>query len=91
MKKLWLAVEVLRKGRRLARPEPWKNVTVLSGILLVVIPPALSLIAAVTGFEIKLNEGEMAVVANNLANVGVGAYGLFIVWTTLATSRKVGV
>ena len=84
--KLKAAMNVLRKGEEVADPATWKNrsvaVSAVVGLLI-----AVKLLAMAFGVDLGVTDAqiESAVIG------GASVVGLVLsVWTTLATSKKVG-
>lgn len=90
IKKLVVALEVLKVGKRLANPIPWKNAQALSGLLIASIPVLIKGVNTFTGFEIELTSDQISDAATLFAGFGVSAFGLYQWWASLATSDKVG-
>jgi hypothetical protein len=91
IKKLVVALEVLKVGKRLNNPIPWKNAQAMAGILIALIPAGIKGLNTFFGMDIHITDEHINNAGNLLAGFLVSAYGLFTWWSTLATSNKVGV
>ena len=85
--KLKAAMDLFKKGKRLAHPEPWKNTQAAAGLLVPVIAGLLTLV----GGDIDVSTEQVEQGSNFIALIGVGAYGLFNVVVTIITTNKIGV
>ena len=90
IKKLVVALEVLKAGKRLQNPIPWKNAQAMAGILVALIPPGIKALNMWFGLDINITDEGISDAGNLLAGFLVSGYGLYTWWTTLATSNKVG-
>ena len=88
MNKLWLAVKVLRKGEELQHAATWKTVGAATAALTVVLPDAFNALCVWANVCLNLSAVQIDGLAGAIANVGVG---LFVLYTILGTSKKVGV
>lgn len=79
-------LSLFKKGKRLAHPESWKNTQIAAGLLV----PVLSALALLAGGDLEITDEQVTQGANLIAYLGVGAYGLFNLVTTVITSNKVG-
>lgn len=87
MKKLWLAISVLRKGRELSNAAVWKTASAATAAIAVVLPDTLSLVCSLSGYCLDLTPSQINETAAGFANVGVG---VFLLYTIFGTSKKVG-
>ena len=90
IKKLLVALEVLKAGKRLRNPVPWKNAQAMAGILIALVPPVVKGLNLWFGMDIHLTDEVITDAGNYIAGFLVSSYGLYTFWTTIATSNKVG-
>jgi hypothetical protein len=82
MEKLWTLVTALQKGKELQNKETWKNTNALMSIFLV-------FLAAIAEFvpNLGMTTSQESAIAYGL----VTTIGVFNAYTTVATSKSVGV
>ena len=90
LKKASTLLEVMRAGRRFRHPEALKNITVLSGFIVAFIGPALAAIEAWTGVKIDVTPEQQEALSGHVASLAISCYGLFVVYSTVATTNKIG-
>lgn len=82
MKKVWLALEALQKGKELSNPAIWKKaavrVSLLTAFLLSVVELSKSL-----GYDTGLNEERIAIISSAIAF-------LFDAFVHVASTKKIG-
>ncbi len=82
MKKIWLALEALQKGKELSNPAVWKKsalrVSLLAAFLLTLVELSRSL-----GYETGLNEDRVIVISSAVAFI-------FDAFVHVASSKKIG-
>lgn len=89
-KKLSVALELLKVGRRLNNPIPWKNAQALTGLLIAIVPVGIKAINTFTGIDIDITNDQISEGATMAAGALVSIYGLYSWFTTVATTNKIG-
>jgi hypothetical protein len=79
-------ITVLREGEELANAETWKNRQIAVGALTALLGSVAS-IAHSLGYGPQVDSDTLGAIAAGV----VGCVGLFNVWTTAATSKRVGI
>jgi hypothetical protein len=87
LKLISAGITALKKGEILAHPEKWKNAQALSMALVGVSVPLYSAICASAEACHGITSDEVTQIATW---AGGAAFAIFQIWTTLATSTKVG-
>lgn len=81
-------VNALKKGEILAHPEKWKTAQVLSMALVSVVVPIYSAICTTPDACYGVTSDEITQIATW---TGGAAFAIFQIWTTIATTTKIGV
>jgi hypothetical protein len=81
-------VNALRKGEILAHPERWKTAQAVSMALAAVAVPAYSALCSSAEACYGISQDQVTQIATW---VGGLAFVVFQIWTTIATSKKVGI
>jgi len=82
MEKYWELINALQKGKELSNSANWKNATIRMGFF-------LSLLHGVIGF-LPPDVGQ-AINVSSVANALDVLFGVFVAYSTIATSKKVGI
>jgi hypothetical protein len=88
MNKYLFLLEALRKGVRLTNAESWKNAQALSAVIVGVLIAAYSFAMAAGWATWDISESTLAEIGTAVAALLYTAYQAY---TTIATSKKVGV
>lgn len=88
MNKYLFLLEALRKGVRLTNAESWKNAQALSAVLVGVLIAVYSFVMAAGWATWDISESTLAEIGTAVAALLYTAYQAY---TTIATSKKVGV
>jgi hypothetical protein len=81
-------VNALRKGEILTHPEKWKTAQAVSMALVAVVVPLYSAFCSSAEACYGISQDQVTQTATLVGGI---AFAIFQIWTTLATSEKVGV
>jgi hypothetical protein len=81
-------VNALRKGEILAHPERWKTAQAVSMALAAVAVPTYSALCSSAEACYGISQDQITQIATLVGGI---AFAVFQIWTTLATSEKVGI